>query len=65
MAAVEALCLGKPIEVLGESAVQLWQNKTNFDRQEMLEHVAHSQFSRDVFADGTAWHVTMDYQNAI
>ena len=65
MAAVEALCLGKPIEILGESAVQLWQNKTNFDRQEMLEHIAHSQFSRDEFANGTAWKITMDYQNEI
>ena len=62
MAAVEALCLGKPIEILGESAVEHWQNQTNFDRQEMLEHIAHSQFSRDEFADGTAWQVTMDYQ---
>ena len=62
MAAVEALCLGKPIEILGESAVQHWQNQVNFDRQEMLEHIAHSQFSRDEFADGTAWQVTMDYQ---
>ena len=62
MAAVEALCLGKPIEILGESAVQHWQNQTNFDRQEMLEHIAHSQFSRDEFADGTAWQVTLEYQ---
>jgi hypothetical protein len=62
MAAVEALCLGKPIEILGESAVQHWQNKTKFDRQEMLEHIAHSQFSRDEFADGTAWQVTLEYQ---
>ena len=62
MAAVEALCLGKPIEILGESAVQHWQDRTNFDRQEMLEHIAHSQFSRDEFADGTAWRVTMEYQ---
>jgi hypothetical protein len=62
MAAVEALCLGKPIEILGESAVQHWQNQVNFNRQEMLEHIAHSQFSRDEFADGTAWQVTMDYQ---
>ena len=31
MAAVEALCLGKPIEILGQSAVQHWQNKTNFN----------------------------------
>jgi hypothetical protein len=62
MAAVEALCLGKPIEILGESAVQHWQNQTNFDRQEMLEHIAHSQFNRDEFADGTAWRVTMQYQ---
>ena len=62
MAAVEALCLGKPIEILGESAVEHWQNQTNFDRQEMLDHIAHSQFSRDEFADGTSWQVTMDYQ---
>ena len=62
MAAVEALCLGKPIEILGESAVQHWQNRTNFDRNEMLEHIAHSQFSRDEFIDGTAWSVTMQYQ---
>ena len=62
MAAVEALCLGKPVEILGESAVQHWQDKTNFDRTDMLEHIAHSQFSRDEFRDGTAWHVTMEYQ---
>jgi hypothetical protein len=62
MAAVEALCLGKPVEILGESAVQNWQNKTNFDRTDMLEHIAHSQFSRDEFANGTAWQVTMEYQ---
>ena len=62
MAAVEALCLGKPVEILGESAVEHWQNKTNFDRTDMLEHIAHSQFSRDEFRDGTAWHVTMEYQ---
>ena len=62
MAAVEALCLGKPIEILGESAVQQWQNRTNFERNEMLEHIAHSQFSRDEFIDGTAWKVTMQYQ---
>ena len=54
--------LGKPIEILGESSVQHWQNQTNFDRQEMLEHIAHSQFNRDEFADGTAWRVTMQYQ---
>ena len=62
MAAVEALCLGKPVEILGESAVEHWQNKINFDRTDMLEHIAHSQFSRDEFADGTAWQVTMEYQ---
>ena len=62
MAAVEALCLGKPVEILGESAVQHWQDKTNFDRTDMLEHIAHSQFSRDEFANGTAWQVTMEYQ---
>ena len=26
MAPVEALCLGNPIEILGQSAVQHWQN---------------------------------------
>ena len=62
MAAVEALCMGKPVEILGESAVQHWQNKSNFDRTDMLEHIAHSQFSRDEFRDGTAWKVTMEYQ---
>ena len=62
MAAVEALCLGKPVEILGESAVEHWQNKFNFDRTDMLEHIAHSQFSRDEFRDGTAWKVTMEYQ---
>ena len=62
MAAVEALCLGKPVEILGESAVQHWQNQSDFDRTEMLEHIAHSQFSRDEFANGTAWQVTMQYQ---
>ena len=62
MAAVEALCLGKPIEILGESAVQHWQKQYNFDRTEMLEHIAHSQFNRDEFKDGTAWQITMEYQ---
>jgi len=54
--------MGKPVEILGESAVQHWQNQSDFDRTEMLEHVAHSQFSRDEFRDGTAWQVTMEYQ---
>ena len=62
MAAVEALCLGKPIEILGQSAVQHWQNKTNFDRKEMLEHIAWSQFNRDEYTNGTAWDLTFEYQ---
>lgn len=62
MAAVEALCLGKPIEILGESAVQHWQGQTNFDRTEMLEHIAWSQFSRNNFTDGLAWKHTFRYQ---
>ncbi len=62
MAAVESLCLGTPVEILGQSAVQHWQNQTNFDRQEMLEHIAWSQFSRDEFANGTAWKCTFKYQ---
>lgn len=62
MAAVEALCLGKPIEILGQSAVQHWQGKINFDRNEMLEHVAWSQFSRNEFGAGIAWEKTFEYQ---
>ena len=65
MAAVEALCLGKPVEILGESAVQHWQKQYNFDRTEMLEHIAHSQFNRDEFRDGTAWNITMEYQPCV
>lgn len=65
MAAVEALCLGKPVEILGESAVQHWQKQSNFDRTEMLEHIAHSQFNRDEFRDGTAWNITMEYQPCV
>lgn len=62
MAVVEALCLGKPIQVLGQSAVQHWQGQDNFDRTEMLEHIAHSQFQRDDFASGLAWEITFKYQ---
>jgi hypothetical protein len=62
MAVVEALCLGKPIEVLGQSAVQHWQKQYGFDRTEMLEHIAHSQFRRDEYANGDAWAVTFKYQ---
>ena len=62
MAAVEALCLGKPIEILGQSAVEHWQNKHSFDRQDMLEHISWSQFSRTEFQDGLAWKCTFDYQ---
>ena len=62
MAAVEALCLGKPIEILGQSAVQHWQGKINFDRNEMLEHIAWSQFSRNEFGAGIAWERTFEYQ---
>ena len=62
MAAVEALCLGKPIEILGQSAVQHWQNKTNFNRKEMLEHIAWSQFNRDEYTNGIAWDLTFEYQ---
>jgi len=60
--AVEAMLLGKPVEILGVSAVQHWQNKFGFDRTPMLEHIAHCQFSRDELEDGTAWKVTFDYQ---
>ena len=62
MAVVEALCLGKPIEVLGQSAVQHWQGQFGFDRTEMLEHIAHSQFRREDFANGLAWDITFKYQ---
>jgi len=62
MAAVEALCIGKTIEILGQSAVQHWQNKTEFDRNEMLEHIAWSQFSRSEFGSGIAWERTFEYQ---
>ena len=62
MAVVEALCLGKPIKVLGQSAVQHWEDQKNFDRTPMLEHIAWSQFNRDEFSDGTAWHCTFEYQ---
>ncbi len=62
MAAVESLCLGKPIEILGQSVVQHWQNQFGFKREEMLEHIAWSQFSRDEYENGTAWRCTFDYQ---
>ena len=62
MAVVEALCLGKPIEVLGQSAVEHWQGQFGFDRTPMLEHIAHSQFSRKEYEDGTAWNITFKYQ---
>ena len=62
MAAVEALCLGKPIEILGQSAVQHWQNKINFNRDDMLEHIAWSQFDRSDYQSGTAWRCTFEYQ---
>ena len=62
MAAVEALCLGKPIEILGQSAVEHWQNQHGFDRKFMLEHIAWSQFSRAEYQDGTAWKCTFKYQ---
>ena len=65
MAAVEALCLGKPIEILGESAVQHWQGQFGFDRTQMLEHIAWSQFSREEFQDGLAWKCTFKYQVGI
>ena len=64
MAVVEALCLGKPIEVLGQSAVEHWQGQFGFDRTPMLEHIAHSQFSREEYENGTAWEVTFNYQVA-
>jgi len=28
----------------------------------MLEHIAHSQFSRDEYASGEAWKITNEYQ---
>ena len=62
MAAVEALCVGKPIEILGQSAVQHWQNQFGFNRNEMLEHIAWSQFHRNEYEDGTAWDCTFKYQ---
>ena len=62
MAVVEALCLGKPIDVLGQSAVQHWKNQSNFDRTPMLQHIAWSQFSRNEFSSGTAWKCTFEYQ---
>ena len=60
--AVEAMCLGKPVEILGVSAVEHWQNQFGFDRTPMLEHIAHCQFSRDELEDGTAWKTTFEYQ---
>ena len=65
MTAVEALCMGKPIKVLGQSAVEHWQNQINFDRNEMLEHIAWSQFPRSDFASGLAWELTFEYQVGI
>ena len=62
MAAVEALCLGKPIKILGQSAVEHWQERSDFDRTPMLEHIAWSQFDRSDFASGTAWRCTFEYQ---
>ncbi len=61
MAAVEALCLGKEIKILGESAVEHWQGKTDFDRTEMLEHIAWSQYSRNEFGSGIAWECAFEY----
>ena len=65
MAAVEALCLGKPIQILGQSAVEHWQGQSDFDRTPMLEHIAWSQYNRDEFQDGTAWQCTFKYQVGI
>lgn len=62
MTAVEAICMGKPIEVLGQSAVQHWQGQHGFDREEMLEHIAWSQFDRSNFESGFAWDHTFRYQ---
>ena len=60
--AVEAMLLGKPVEILGVSAVEHWQNQFGFDRTPMLEHIAHCQFSREELEDGTAWKTTFEYQ---
>lgn len=62
MTAVEAICLGKPVEILGQSAVQKWNNQFGFNRNEMLEHIAWSQYSRRDFATGYAWSCTLKYQ---
>lgn len=62
MAAVEAICLGKPVQILGESVVSEWSNKDNVNRDEVLEHISWSQFSREEFDNGVAWDCTFKYQ---
>lgn len=62
MTAVEALCMGKPVEVLGQSAVEHWNNQFGFDRTELLRHIAWSQFDRHDFESGLAWRLSFDYQ---
>jgi len=62
MTAVEAMMLGKEVHVSGHSAVELYSNKYNYNRQPVIEHIAWSQFSRDEFLDGTAWQLTYEYQ---
>ena len=49
-------------EILGQSAVEHWQNQHGFDRKNMLEHIAWSQFSRTEYQDGTAWKCAFKYQ---
>lgn len=62
MTAVEAMMLGKQFHVSGHSAIELYSDKYNYNRQPVMEHVAWSQFSRDEFVNGTAWQLTYEYQ---
>jgi hypothetical protein len=62
MTAVEAMMLGKQVHVSGHSAIELYSDKYNYNREPVIEHIAWSQFSRDEFEDGTAWKLTYEYQ---
>lgn len=62
MTAVEAMMMGKEVHVSGHSAMELYSDKYNYNREPLIEHIAWSQFSREEFFDGTAWNLTYEYQ---
>lgn len=62
MTAVEAMMLGKRVHVSGHSAIELYSDKYNYNREPVIEHIAWSQFSREEFENGTAWKLTYEYQ---